>query len=237
MDQLEEPKAGESPSEQPTERPAVDPNAFDVSLASSTPDPQRVELIPIAPPPIDPAQMDVTLATDPLPQMERLERSRWRWRFVALVGLVAFGIITPISVMQFWGTFVACQLLAEARIDAERARDETKKALEQSRKLYDTVVTDRREATAIRGQVTMLRDQWDQAQVKVVENLDRDGQYFAKRQDLLESMAKEADKMIEDIRREGQEHAAFLEAVIHECYHGEALNPLVPKKPKAVVED
>jgi hypothetical protein len=237
MNQPEEPQASESPSDDTAELPPVNADAFDVSLANGPAEPEHVELIPIAPPPIDPAQMDVTLATDPLPQMERLERSRWRWRFVALVGLIAFGIITPVSVVQFWGTFVTCQLLTEARQDAERAREETAKSLEQSRKLYETVVADRREAISIRGQLAMLRDQWDAAQTKVAENIDRDGMYFTKRQELLESMAKEADKMIEEIRREGQEHAAFLEAVIHECYHAEAINPLVPEPPAPAVKD
>jgi len=205
----------ETPSDDTAEFPALDPNAYDVSLVDGAPEPvrgelERVELVPIAPPPIDPAKMDVTLATDPVPHLELLERSRWRWKFVALIGLVAFAVITPVSVVQFWGTFVTCHLLTEARMDAERARDETARALEQSRKLYETVVIDRREALSIRGQLSLLRDQWDAAQGKVVENMDREGVYITKRQELLESMAKEADKMIEEIRKEAQEHAAFL---------------------------
>jgi vacuolar-type H+-ATPase subunit H len=228
MNQPEHPKASDLPS---------DANAFDVSLVNNTAEPERVELVPIAPPPIDPLQMDVTLATDPLPQMDRLERSRWRWRFVALVSLIAFGIITPVSVMQFWGTFLTCQMLTEARLDAERAREETTRALDKSHKLYETVMLDRREAMSLRGQLSMLRDQWDQTQPRAVENRESLTAMNDKRQEILEVLAKEAEKMIEEIRREGQENAAFLEAVIQECYHGESVNPLVPKMTKPVVED
>ncbi len=228
MDQPEFPRPSESPS---------DEGAFDVSLVGGTAEPERVELVPVAPPPIDPAQMDVTLATDPVPQMDRLERSRWRWRFVALVSLIAFGIITPVSLLQFWGTFLTCQLLTEARLDAERAKEETARVMEKSQKLYDMVVTDRREALAIRGQLAMLRDQWDQVPPRVVENRDGEATMNAKRQVMMELMAQEAERLIEEIRREGQENAAFLEAVIHECYHGEGVNPLVPKTPKLAIDD
>lgn len=228
MTQPELPKSSDAPA---------DETAFDVSLVDGTAEPEQVELVPIAPPPIDPLQMDVTLATDPLPQMDRLERSRWRWRFVALVSLAAFAIIVPVSLLQFWGTFLTCQMLTEARLDAERARDETARTLEKSQKLYETVVMDRREAMALRSQMSILHDQWEQVQPRFLESRDGEAALAVKRQVLIDTMTQEAERMLEEIRRQGQEHAAFLEGVIYECYHGEGANPLVPMMPKPAVED
>src|SRR5437879_3755311 len=115
--------AASEPSDDTGEFPALDANAIDVALDDGTGEPRHVELVPVAGPPIDPTKMDVTLATDPLPQMELLRRAHWRWKFVAVVSLAGFVLITVVSALQFWGTFVTCQLLAQARQDAERARE------------------------------------------------------------------------------------------------------------------
>jgi hypothetical protein len=54
---------------------------------------------------------------------------------------------------------------------------------------------------------------------------------------LVDALGKEAERLLEQMRREGQDYAAFLEAVIHESFHGEAINPLVPSVAKPRVED
>ncbi|OAI48022.1 hypothetical protein AYO44_08170 [Planctomycetaceae bacterium SCGC AG-212-F19] len=219
------------------EFPALDAQGIDVALDDGTSEPRHVELVPIPRQPIDPAQMDVTLATDPLPQMELLRRRHWRWRFVALVSLVGFALITVVSALQFWGTFVTCQLLAQARQDAERAREDTTKALDQNRKIYNDLCVDRRKAVELRAQLVSIRSDWEAVQQQAMQGMNRDEIPEQKRQELLDALGKEAERLLEQMRREGQDYAAFLEAIIHESFHGESINPLVPRMTKPPVED
>jgi hypothetical protein len=219
------------------EFPALDPDSIDVALDDGTREPREVKLVPVAGPPIDPAQMDVTLATDPLPQMELLRRSHWRWKFVALVSLVGFALITCVSALQFWGTFVTCQLLAQARQDAERARAETAQALDQNRKIFKELVTDRKEALQLRAGLTAIRSEWEELQKQAMQVNGREEFGRQATQVLTDELAKEAERQLELLRREGQDQAAFLEALLHESYHGEAVNALVPRPPKPLVND
>jgi predicted transcriptional regulator len=139
--------------------------------------------------------------------------------------------------LQFWGTFVTCQLLAQARQDAERAREETSQSLDQHRKIFQELMTDRQEARQLRGQLAMLREEWDNIQTRLKDAREREDPLEVRRQELSDLLGKEADRLIELIRREGMDHAAFLEAVIHEGYHGDAVNPLVPNPPRPGVID
>ena len=89
---------------------------------------QTVELEPSSPPaePIM-AELVALPTTDALLhdlESARNEARRWRGRFIA--SCVGFGCLLVVSIIQFGGAFVTCQLLHETRVETDKALQESR---------------------------------------------------------------------------------------------------------------
>ncbi|OAI48021.1 hypothetical protein AYO44_08165 [Planctomycetaceae bacterium SCGC AG-212-F19] len=76
---------------------------------------------------------------DPVVELQQIrdENRRWQGRFVA--ACAAFAFLLFVSVLQFVGTFITCNILFAARRDTERAHKETLNVLKELRDAHSTL--------------------------------------------------------------------------------------------------
>jgi hypothetical protein len=75
--------------------------------------------------------VELVQPADPVVEVQRLreQHRRWKGRFIAVCIVVVFLLI--VSVLQFIGTFITCQMLFAARRDSENAQQRTTELLNQ----------------------------------------------------------------------------------------------------------
>jgi hypothetical protein len=212
--------------------------------------PADVELVPFAMP-VSTDDVDVSLAVDPLPHLERIRRSRQRWRLTALASLAGCIVAAALIAIQYGNTWTTCRLLNESRRLAEEARKETAVARDENRILYEQVLADRQNAATVLlqlkaalGEVAECRDQ-----CKTI--IAKDSQLEFRRQELIADMtiearkaltqlrnrtdldeilgeiSKQSDDAVLRVRNEGYEMASALDILLHEMLHLQRDNPFV----------
>src|SRR5262249_53130651 len=113
--------------------------------------------------------VEVVAAPDPVVELQQLREDgkRWKGRFIA--ACVAFAFLLFVSVLQFVGTFVTCNLLHVARRDAERAQKETGQLIKElidARGVLDQATSSLREA-----RVTISKVSGVEAELRAMETL------------------------------------------------------------------
>jgi hypothetical protein len=194
-----------------------------------------VELVPLARPPLDQNQIDVTLATDPVPYLEKLRRTQRRWKLVGVACLFGFAVMTVLIAVQFAATWLTCRLLYEARQHADQAKQETAAALEENFRISGQLAGFREEMAARERQLAAAVQQWQLYEQKILQVLDRDNQLEAKRNVLVDLLIREADAAMDHIRREGEEQASMIAVLLQEKLHEETHladsgNPFLPRR-------
>lgn len=95
---------------------------------NQTPEPNQPIAVPVLgelvtpPPKVDAAQLT---PLDPVIELQQLRDQQQRWKGHFIAACIAFVFLLVVSVLQFIGTFITCQILFAARQDSERAQKET----------------------------------------------------------------------------------------------------------------
>lgn len=96
----------------------------------------------VPPAPAEAAQVELVPAPTSDSLLHDLERARdearrWRGRFLA--SCLAFGCLLVVSVIQFGGAFVTCQLLHETRVETDKALQEGRTFMRSVQQMNEAV--------------------------------------------------------------------------------------------------
>lgn len=161
----------------------------------------------VAPPPAKPV--------DPLIEIQQLreQQRRWKGRFLAVS--VAFVFLLVVSVLQFVGTFITCQVLYAARRDSEHAQRQTRELLKDlaearnSLNQADKNLNDSRRTVGQLDQLEAMLQRLDSHGVRLAKSVEDE----ARRVELL----KEAESLREDAGRQFAEAVAIMKRRLREA--------------------